>query len=200
MGQRKSSAERRAEIIEATLDLASEIGPDRVTTDAIAQRIGISQAAIFRHFPRKSHIWAAVVGWLNERVALRWAEILAQQQPPVVRLRALLVGQFDFIQSVPALPAIVLSRELQADGGIVKQAIMGIMGSFRRALACVIADGQKAGEIRSGLDPDQAAFALIALVQGTALRWVMVDYAFDLAAEGEVVVDIALNGLIVGKA
>ncbi|MEW5729854.1 MAG: TetR family transcriptional regulator [Pseudomonadota bacterium] len=194
--ERKPAGERREEIIAAALDLAHEVGPDRITTEAIAGRIGLTQAAIFRHFPRKADIWAAAIGWLRERLSRRWAEALSGEGRPSEKLRTLLVGQFRFVAGVPALPAVLLSRELQAEGGIVQQAILGVMDGFRVALAGVVRDGQEAGEIRPGLDPDRAAFALIAMVQGTALRWAMQGRAFDLVAEGEAVVDIALDGLL----
>ncbi len=72
---RKNAADRRDEVIDATLRLASDIGPDRITTDAIAKAVGLSQAAVFRHFPRKEDIWAAVLDWLRACFAERWAGI-----------------------------------------------------------------------------------------------------------------------------
>jgi AcrR family transcriptional regulator len=196
MMRRKPAGERREEIIATALDLADKVGPDRITTEAIAARIGLTQAAVFRHFPRKSDIWVAVIGWLKDRLAVRWAEALAADCTPADRLRLLLVNQFRFIGGVPALPAILLSRELQAEGGIVQQAILSVMDAFRQTLAQVIRDGQLAGQFAPGHDPDRAAFALIALVQGTALRWVMQGRGFDLAVEGEAAVGMMIAGLV----
>ena len=51
---RKSAELRKAEIVAAVLDLADRIGPDRVTTGAAAAAVGVSQAALFRHFPENS--------------------------------------------------------------------------------------------------------------------------------------------------
>ena len=150
--ERKPAGERREEIIVTALDLAAEVGPDRITTEAIAGRIGLTQAAVFRHFPRKSDIWVAVIGWLRERLARRWAEALGGGGPPSDKLRTLLVGQFRFIAGVPALPAVLLSRELQAEGGIVQQAILGVMDAFRLALSGVVREGQDSGEIRAGIE------------------------------------------------
>jgi len=51
---RKSAELRKAEIVATVLDLADRIGPDRVTTGAVASQIGVTQAALFRHFPTKA--------------------------------------------------------------------------------------------------------------------------------------------------
>lgn len=51
---RKSAELRKTQIVTTILDLADKIGPDRVTTGAIAAEVGVTQAAIFRHFPSKA--------------------------------------------------------------------------------------------------------------------------------------------------
>ena len=45
--------ERRAATVEAVVDLAAEQNPSDITTTAIAQRMGLTQGALFRHFPTK---------------------------------------------------------------------------------------------------------------------------------------------------
>ncbi len=48
---RKSAEDRKAEIVDAALRLADDIGPDRLSTEVLAEAVGISQPGIFRHFP-----------------------------------------------------------------------------------------------------------------------------------------------------
>ena len=45
--------ERRAATVEAVVDLAAEQNPSDITTTAIAQRMGLTQGALFRHFPTR---------------------------------------------------------------------------------------------------------------------------------------------------
>ncbi len=194
MRQRKSAEERRDEIIAVTLQLASEVGPEGITTDAIANRVGVTQAAIFRHFSRKQDIWTAVVAWLRERVTARWAEAQREVDDPAGRLRAVVAAQFLFITAIPALPAVLLSRELHAQAGL-RAGLLGVMGEFRKTLAGILRDGQGAGVVRADVSPEAAANLLIALVQGTALRWSLSNGAFDLVREGEALLGLALEGL-----
>ena len=46
----KPQEERRKEIVQATMDLAAEQGIKKVTTQAIADKVGIAQPTVFRHF------------------------------------------------------------------------------------------------------------------------------------------------------
>src|SRR6187455_3079115 len=69
--RRLSSDERRVEIVQAVLGLAGERGPDAITTQAIAERIGVTQGALFRHFPDKDAMWVAVFEWVRRALAAR---------------------------------------------------------------------------------------------------------------------------------
>ena len=60
MLSRKPAEDRKADIVEALLRLADRIGPDRLTTNDIAREVGVTQAAIFRHYPSKADLWSAV--------------------------------------------------------------------------------------------------------------------------------------------
>ena len=56
---RRSSESRQTEIIETVLKLAAEHSPGLITTQEIADQMGVTQGAIFRHFPNKEAIWLA---------------------------------------------------------------------------------------------------------------------------------------------
>jgi len=192
---RKNAADRRDEVIDATLRLASDIGPDRITTDAIAKAVGLSQAAVFRHFPRKEDIWAAVLDWLRARFAERWAGMAAGETSPERRLRAIVRGQMEFIRANPGLPMILMSRELHTRSELLRRGIAGLMEMFHRHLAGVLEEGKRNGEFAADLDVPRAANVVIALIQGLALRWSLSGRAFDIVSEGERALDLTLAGM-----
>ncbi|HTN34239.1 MAG TPA: helix-turn-helix domain-containing protein, partial [Marinobacter sp.] len=63
--------ERRAATVEAVIELAAEQNPSDITTTAIAQRMGLTQGALFRHFSTKDKILQAVMSWVTERLLAR---------------------------------------------------------------------------------------------------------------------------------
>src|SRR4029453_17720983 len=62
---RLSGEARQQQIVETVLDLVAEHGADGVSVQAIADRIGLTQPAVFRHFRSKEAIWVAVMTWLE---------------------------------------------------------------------------------------------------------------------------------------
>ncbi|MEJ2019266.1 MAG: helix-turn-helix domain containing protein, partial [Maritimibacter sp.] len=51
---RKSASDRKAEIVETAIRLSADVGPNRVTTQHLADAVGVTQPAIFRHFATKT--------------------------------------------------------------------------------------------------------------------------------------------------
>ncbi|MBX8827631.1 TetR family transcriptional regulator, partial [Ochrobactrum sp. SFR4] len=83
---------RKAEIVAAVLDLADQIGPDRVTTGAAAAAVGVSQAALFRHFPTKAAMWLAVADHVTGELAIAWQRAMTGTDGPIDRVTALVVA------------------------------------------------------------------------------------------------------------
>lgn len=192
---RKNAGERRKEVLEETLRLAFQIGPDRITTEAIAKAVGVSQAAIFRHFPRKDDIWAAVVDWIRNQLTGRWLQTDILELSPEKRLRNVVRSQFQLIHANPGLPMILLSRELHTRNEFLRRAIRSIIDAFNRHLCAILEEGKTAGEFSPDLDVPRAASLIVAVVQGLALRWVLSDRSFDIVGEGERTLDLALRGI-----
>lgn len=178
MTPRKTGEQRRAEIIETALLLAAELGPDRITAEAIATRLGISQPAIFKHFPRKGDIWDAVIDQLLQSLSRVWRESTIGK-PPEQRLFALLDAHFAFIAAHPAVPMVLLSPELQTRHPPLRQTIMRLMGLFHSELRQTISAGTSPPD-----NADQRAWMMLSLVQGIAIRWTLSGHAFDIRAEG----------------
>ena len=192
MLQRKPAEDRKADIVEALLRLADQIGPDRLTTNDIAREVGVTQAAIFRHFPTKAELWSAVGEVIAARLAEAWQQALAANTTPKDRLRALIAAQLRQIEAIPALPAILHSRELNVDNANLRQRFRGILMQYQAHLVAnlegMIADGSITPDVR----PQDAAILLTSLVQGIAIRWSLGSRGFALQPEGLRLLDVQL--------
>ncbi len=184
MAARKPADHRKAEIVAAMLRLADELGPDRLTTLAVAQAVGLTQPGIFRHFPNKQDLWLAVAAHVSDVMATAWDGVLAAQLLPQERLSALLLVQLRQIAANPAIPAILHSRELHAENAALRAQFIALMTRFQGLLVGALTDGRAQGIFRRDLAPQDAAILLISLVQGLAIRWSLGQRSFSLEAEG----------------
>ncbi|WP_122522903.1 TetR/AcrR family transcriptional regulator [Pannonibacter phragmitetus] len=187
---RKRAELRKAEIVATLLELADSIGPDRVTTGAVASAIGITQAALFRHFPTKDTLWQTVAEHVAEGLEEAWGDALSRGDEPVARLRALIAAQFAQIAATPALPMLLFSRELNVTNAELRATFNSTLKAFHRLLAREAGAGQEAGILRGDVMPDDVAVLLTSLVQGVAIRWALGARDFDLREEGVRLFDV----------
>ncbi len=185
MRVRKSAEERKSEIVEATLRLADKLGPDRLATGQIAADVGLTQAALFRHFPKKQNLWEAVATRIEEKFQQRWLAVDRSAADPADRLRGLVRAQLKLIQSTPAIPAILFSRELHVENRALRVIFSELMKNFHARIERLIDLGQRGGALRDDIESADAAFLIIALIQGLVLRWSLSGRDFDLPAEGD---------------
>lgn len=187
---RKPAAERKAQIIDEAMRLAAELGPDRMTTQKLADAVGVTQAAVFRHFPSKAEIWQAV------------AKRIASAMPPIPqeselsapqRLRAIVQRQFEFIVTTPAIPAILYSRELHAENEALSERFSTMIAARQARVAAIFEEGARSGTMRADLNPQDEAGLVLALIQGLAMRWSLENQGFDLAQEGMRLFDIQMQ-------
>ncbi|MAN14735.1 TetR/AcrR family transcriptional regulator [Alterinioella nitratireducens] len=184
MAGRQSAEDRKAQIVAEMLRLADEIGPDRLSTTDIARAIGLSQPAIFRHFPTKGDLWRAVANDIADRLQADWAAAEAGARGPQARLRALIGAQLTAISGTPALPSILFSRELQVDNQGLRDVIRGLLSAFQGRLVAAIRDSQTTGQLRRDVSPEDVAILLTSLVQGVAIRWTLGARSGSLVQEG----------------
>ncbi|MBB3811161.1 TetR/AcrR family transcriptional regulator [Pseudochelatococcus contaminans] len=190
---RKSAELRKAEIVAAVLDLADRIGPDRVTTGAAAAAVGVSQAALFRHFPTKAAMWLAVADHVAGELAIAWQRAMTGTDGPIDRVTALVGAQLGQIVSTPALPMLLFSRELNVGNEDLRAAFRGLLMKFQGLIVAELARGQAAGSLRREVAPEDAAVLLTSLVQGMAIRWSLGARNFSLIEEGTRLLDVQLR-------
>ena len=196
MNRRKSSQDRKVEILAATLELAFEVGPDHVTTGEIAAKLGLTQPAIYKHFPKKKDIWQAVGEMLCEQIEENILGCIRAVQKPVDRLRQLVFNHLHLVLKTPALPEIMVVRDPTGTLIEARRQIRTAMGEYHRAVTQELALLHAAGQLRAGLRPDDAAALLAGAVQGLVLRLIVTRDQTPLLHEGERLLDLQLSLLI----
>ncbi len=194
--KRKSATERKQEIIDATLRLAGEIGPDRLTTEDLAKEIGISQPGIFRHFPTKGAIWEAVGRHIGTMLKAKMLLTQNRESLPIDNLKHFVVGHLAFIEKTPAIPAILFSRELHAENDQLRTFFASLIASRHKHFSELIQAEITAGRFKKSLDSDDAAYLILALIQGLAMRWSLNDRNFNLPAEGQRLLNLQIEGFM----
>ena len=191
---RKSAQDRKREAVQAALQLAFKVGPAQVTTGMIATELGITQPAIYKHFPRKDDIWAAVAQHLSQRIAQNIARANEMQLKPDAYLKTLVLGHLQVIKENPALPEFMILRDTKDGHIILQDTIQAAMSAFRIALETNVKTAVKNGIFRATLDAKDATTLIFGVIQSLILRMMVTRNPDIITKDGERLLDLQLAG------
>lgn len=164
------AVERRAATVEAVINLAAEQNPSDITTTAIAQRMGLTQGALFRHFPTKDAILEAVMTWVAERLLSRVDRAVQNITSPLAALEAVFMAHIDFVSEHPGVPR-MLFGELQRPGETLpKRMVQTLIQRYGERLRHLLERGKAIGELDANLDIEAASVSFIGSIQGLVMQ------------------------------
>ena len=194
-GTRLTSPERRREVVAAVVELARECSPEGITTQAIADRVGLTHGALFRHFPDKRAMWAAVFDWVEERLGAVVDEAFDRGGEPLDVLERVFLAHVGFISRHPGVPRI-LFHELQrpADSDFHERVRKTVRGYSKR-LGSLLVEAKRAGQLPASLDEEAAAVLFIGTVQGLAVQSTLFRGEAGMNAAARRLFPLLLDGL-----
>ena len=165
-----SADERRDETARAVVELAADQNPNGISTKAIAQRMGVTQGALFRHFPNKEAIFGNVIEWVASRLMKRIEAATRGIESPVARLEAMFHTHVGFVTEHPGVPRMVFG-ELQHPGSrLPKRLVRELVSRYTSRVADLLREGQLAGEVAGEVDVEAAASLFIGTIQGLVMQ------------------------------
>lgn len=190
-----SADERRVVTIEAVIELAGEQNPRAITTAAIARRMGLTQGALFRHFPTKEAVFQAVMAWVAERLLARVDRAATAAASPMAALEAMFLAHVAFIEQHPGIPR-MLFGELQDPGdSLPKQMVETMLRHYGERLQRILSDGRDRGDFHAALDIDAAATQFIGTIQGLVIRSLLAGDVRGIRKDAPAVFDIYRRGI-----
>jgi len=187
--------ERRSATVEAVVDLAAQQNPSDITTTAIAQHMGLTQGALFRHFPSKDAILQAVMTWVAQRLMARVDEAAQEAASPAAALQAVFMAHIDFVCERPGVPRLLFG-ELQRPGQTVpKQLVQTLIAHYGERLRGLLAAGKAQGELDAALDVPAATVLFIGTVQGLVMQSLLAGDVARMRQDAPGVFAIYLRGI-----
>lgn len=162
--------ERRAVTVEAVVKLAAESNPSDITTTAIAKHMGVSQGALFKHFPTKDSILQAVMEWVAERLLSRVESAACSASTPLAAIEAMFLAHVEFVAEHPGVPRMLFGELQRAELTAPKRMAQALVRRYGERLRALIEQGKAAGELSQAVDGEAAATLLVGMIQGLVMQ------------------------------
>jgi AcrR family transcriptional regulator len=158
-----AAADARARILTSAVDLFAERGYDGTSVAQVIARAGVAKGGFYHHFASKEALLYEVYGDLISRQLSAMEQILARDDPPAERLRALIV---DLVTSTAgsAKQALVFWREMHKLGPGRAEQYRRQRRRYHDAVRRLIRDGQTRGEFASVAPPETITFTIFGVI------------------------------------
>lgn len=110
--KRPKPGERRVQILQALATMLEQPGAERVTTAALAARLDVSEAALYRHFASKAQMFEGLIEFIEQSV-FGLANQLGEREPdPAARSRKLVTLLLQFGEKNPGMARVMVGDAL----------------------------------------------------------------------------------------
>ncbi|MEQ1662590.1 MAG: nucleoid occlusion factor SlmA [Thiobacillus sp.] len=111
-GEARKPGERRLQILQTLAAMLQEPQPEKITTAALAARIGVSEAALYRHFSSKAQMYEGLIEFIEQTLFGLIARITADTPAPLDQVEAILVMLFNFAEKNPGMTRVLIGDAL----------------------------------------------------------------------------------------
>jgi TetR/AcrR family transcriptional regulator len=192
---RLPTAERQAEIVAAALRLARGASASMITTSDIAAAVGVTQGALFKHFPSKDAIWLAAMRWVHQEFIGALHDATSAATTPREALAAMFRAHVDFVTAHPGVPRLIFHELQQPSDSAAKREVRAVLQSYRALLLGHLGQAVRQGQARKDLDQEAAATAFVGLIQGLVMQSMLSERPGSAVRQADRVLDLYLRGL-----
>jgi TetR/AcrR family transcriptional regulator len=166
--KRPKPGERRLQILQTIASMLQDGAAEKVTTAALAARLSLSEAALYRHFASKAQMFEGLLDFIEETVFSLINQIESRAVSPSAKAREIVLMLLNFSDKNPGMTRVLIGDAIvNEDARLqtrVNQLVERVEASLRQCARLQAAEGAASG----GIDPGLQAGLAMAFVQG---RW-----------------------------
>ncbi len=174
---------RQKQIIDVAIKLIDQGGIQNLTIRHIAEQLGISEPAIYRHFPSKRDILVAMLGQFKQRSGNHLSRARALDVSGLQQLETIFLEHLGQFANNPHMTAVVFSEEAFQDDKNLSETVFSVMTNAHNTITEIVEQTQQTGEIRGDIPKAHLALTILGTLRMLVKRWRLSGYDFDLQQE-----------------
>jgi AcrR family transcriptional regulator len=194
---RKDTLVRQKEIVSAARKLIVKYGSEHVTVRRMAQEIGVSEGAIYKHFKSKRDVLSFLIDDIESTLISdidnnNISDIGTQQI-----LEKIIVDHISAIEQRKGVTFQVIAEIISLGDKKLNKKVYIVINKYIDKIEDILSLGVKNGIIRTDINLEAAARLFFSLTQGLVSIWALSQYSFNLISEYKSTFDIFLKAVLI---
>jgi TetR/AcrR family transcriptional regulator len=165
---RPKPGERRLQILQMLATMLQEPGGERITTAALAARLDVSEAALYRHFASKAQMFEGLIQFIEQTLFGLINQITAQEPDPLRQLRSIAQMLLGFAEHNPGMTRVLIGDALVNEHDRLQARINQLVDRVEASVRQCFRGAIEQGQLAASEDAASRADLLVAYVLG---RW-----------------------------
>ncbi len=110
--KRPKPGERRVQILQTLASMLEQPGADRITTAALAAKLDVSEAALYRHFASKAQMFEGLIEFIEQSVFSLVNQIVEREKSGLVQARKIITVLLQFAEKNPGMTRVMVGDAL----------------------------------------------------------------------------------------
>lgn len=167
---------RRQQILQALAHMLEASPGARITTSGLAKEVGVSEAALYRHFPSKSKMFEGLIEYIEETIFTRISKILVEESDTTERCKQILTLLLSFAEKNPGISRIMTGDALAGETDRLRTRVAQFFDRLETQLKQVLREAEVRDSERPTMPITVAANLLLSSAEGKISQFVRSDF------------------------
>ena len=169
--KRPKPGERRIQILQAWAGMLEQPGAERVTTSALAARLDVSEAALYRHFASKAQMFEGLIEFIEQSVFTLVNQIIERETVHAVRLQKIVTLVLQFAEKNPGMTRVMAGDALVFENERLQERMNQFFDKLEASLKQILREASAANADTPTLDAQVRASVITAFMLGRLQRF-----------------------------
>ena len=175
--KRPKPGERRIQILQTLAAMLEQPGAERITTAALAARLEVSEAALYRHFASKAQMFEGLIEFIETSIFSLLNQIAERNDASAVKARHMVTVLLQFAQRNPGMARVMVGDALVFENDRLEQRMNQFFERFESSLRQVLREqAQSQSSATPTVDANVQASVLLSFVVGRLQRFARSGY------------------------
>ena len=173
----QSKKNRRQQILETLTQMLEDGAGTKITTASLAKRVGVTEAALYRHFPSKGKMFEGLIEFIEEAVFSRVNRINSEAGTGLEKLQKMLTLVLAFSEKNPGLCRILMGDALAGENPKLQQRARQFFERLETELKQVIRQAEVGEQKNLRLSSALGANLLVINIEGRIHQYVRTEFS-----------------------
>ena len=169
--KRPRPGERRLQILQVLAEMLQNPKGERVTTAALAAKIEVSEAALYRHFASKAQMFEGLISFIEQTVFGLINQINQKEESGLAQARGILQMLLFFAEKNPGMTRVLLGDALLQEDDRLQERITQVLDRVEASLKQALRIAQTQGGNWAQLGQEEVSIRAAMLMSFILGRW-----------------------------